>query len=212
MTGWEVHGQELNNCNCDAGCPCQFMSPPTYGTCEFVAAFRFESGHFGDVDLGGTVAAMLVQFPGPVHEGNGTLRIIIDENASLAQRNALGQIMTGAHTDEMATMFWVLSAMSPNKPEPLYRPIDLKIDMENRRGHCVIPDIVETQVAPIRNPVTGQPHRARIDIPHGFEFRIAEIATGSTKTRGDIGMAAIKDKHAYITDIHMSNKGVLDAS
>jgi hypothetical protein len=212
MTSWELHGQELNNCNCDSGCPCQFMSPPTYGSCEFIAAFRFDSGHFGDVDLGGTVAAMLVQFPGPIHEGNGTLQIVIDEGVSEAQRDALQSIMTGKETKELATVFWVLSAMSPHKLQTLYRPIDLEMDMEKRIGRCVIPGLFETKVEPLRNPVTGDPHRARIDLPDGFEFRIAEIAMGTTKPGGDTGMSGIKDKHAYITEIHMSNEGVLDAA
>ena len=71
--------------------------------------------------------------------------------------------MTGQDTEEMATMWWVFAAMAPNRLETLYKPIDLKIDVEARKGHIVIPDVFELMAEPIRNPVTGAEHRARID-------------------------------------------------
>ena len=40
MTPWELHGRELGNCNCAPGCPCQFMSLPTYGHCEAAAGLN----------------------------------------------------------------------------------------------------------------------------------------------------------------------------
>ncbi|PRY22571.1 hypothetical protein CLV78_106111 [Aliiruegeria haliotis] len=212
MTPWEIHGQELANCNCDGGCPCQFMSLPTQGNCQAAAAFRFDSGRHGDVDLGGTKAAMVLSWPGPIHEGDGTMQIIIDESASEAQRDALYRIMTGEDTNDMATMWWVFAAMSPNKLKTLYRPIDLQIDMEGRTGKCVVPGVFETEAEPLRNPVTGDPHRARINLPHGFEYRVAEIAKGSTRTSGAISLSQVRDSHVHIVDIHLSNAGVLEAA
>ena len=85
MTPWEIHGYELANCNCDTGCPCQFMSLPTKGTCEAAVAFIIEKGHYGDVDLSGTKLAQVFKWPGAVHEGNGTMQTIIDESATPAQ-------------------------------------------------------------------------------------------------------------------------------
>ncbi|WP_108257898.1 DUF1326 domain-containing protein [Mangrovicoccus ximenensis] len=212
MVEWEVHGQELANCNCDSGCPCQFMSLPTKGHCEAIAAFRFDSGHYGDVDLGGTVAAMVVQWPGPIHDGNGTMQIIVDEGASPEQRDAIASIMTGGDTAEMATMWWVFSAMAPNKLETLSRPISLEIDMEGRTGRCSVPGVFETSAGPILNPVSGEPHRARINLPQGFEFRVAEIARGTTRTSGAIALDGVTDSHVHIVDIHLSGGGVLDAA
>ncbi len=212
MTNWELHGQELANCNCDAGCPCQFMSMPTKGKCEAVAAFTFDSGFYGDVDLAGTRSAMVVQWPGAIHQGNGTMQIIIDEKATPKQREALQKIMTGEDTDEMATMWWVFSAMSPNKLETLYKPVEVKIDKEARKGHIRVPGVFETEAKPLTNPVTGAEHRARINLPHGFEYRIAEMAKGSTVTKGAIKLSNNKDSHVHIVDIHLSHKGVLEAA
>ena len=202
MTSWEVHGFELANCNCATGCPCQFMALPTKGNCEAVAAFQLNSGHFGDVDLGGTKAAFVVHWPGPIHEGGGTMQIIVDEGASPAQRDAIYKIMTGEDTDDMATMWWVFSAMSPNKLETLFKPIEFEMDMETRKGSIRVPGVFETEAGPITNPVSGEAHRARINLPHGFEFRVAEMAKGSTKTSGAIELAGNKDSHVHMVEIH----------
>src|ERR1700688_1981588 len=120
---WRVKATELANCNCIYACPCQFNALPTNGNCHGSLGFEIEEGHFGAVRLDGLRAVVLVNFPGPVHEGNGTMQVIIDERADAAQRDALLKIVTGQETDDMATMWWVYSAMAPHKLEPLYRPI-----------------------------------------------------------------------------------------
>ena len=212
MTSWELHGRELANCNCATGCPCQFMALPTRGNCEAVATFEFDSGHYGDVDLSGTKSALVVHWPGPIHEGNGTMQIIIDEGASPEQRDALYKIMTGEDTEDMATMFWVFSAMSPTKLETLYKKIDLKMDMETRKGRASVPGVFETEATPLTNPVTGAEHRARINLPHGFEYRVAEMAKGTSKTHGEIHLANNQDSHVHMVEIHLSDHGVLEAA
>ena len=37
------------------------------------------------------------------------------------------------------------------------------------------PFIGETNIEPIKNPVTGEEHRARIVLPDGFEYKEAEM-------------------------------------
>lgn len=212
MTPWVLHGRELANCNCATGCPCQFMALPTKGNCEAIGAFAFDSGHYGDVDLGGTKAAMVFHWPGPIHEGNGTMQLIIDEAASPSQRDALQKIMTGEDTEEMATMWWVFSAMSPNKLETLYRPIAFEMDMETRRGTASVPGVFETEASPITNPVSGEEHRAQLHLPNGFEFRVAEMAKATTTTSGAIELADNRDTHAHMVEIHLSHSGIVDAA
>ena len=109
----------------------------------------------------------------------------------------------------MATMWWVYSAMSPNKPEPLFKPIEFDVDVESRRGSFRVPGVVETTGEPIRNPVTGAEHRARIDLPHGFEYRIAEMGSASTKATGAVKLD-LKNSYAQFAHLHLSNKGVVD--
>ena len=212
MTPWELHGFELANCNCDTGCPCQFMSLPTKGTCEAAVAFIIEKGHYGDVDLSGTKVAQVFKWPGAVHEGNGTIQTIIDEAATVEQRAALETIVTGGDTEDMATFWWVYSAMSPNKLETLYKPIDVEMDFEARTGAARVPDVFQAKWEPLTNPVTGAEHRARINLPHGFEYRVAEIAKATTTTSGAISLTGNDGSHAHFCEIHMNNSGVLEAA
>jgi hypothetical protein len=208
---WMIDGREFANCNCSYACPCQFNALPTRGWCEAAGGFQIEAGHFGDVKLDGLRAVGLYQWPGPVHEGNGKMQLIVDERADARQRNALVSIMNGEETREMATMWAVFSAMCPTKFPPLFKPIELRIDVESRRGQLVVPGIVEASGEPIRNPVTGAEHRVRIDLPNGFEFRLAEIGSGRTKATGTIELD-LEDSYAQFAELHLSGEGVVERS
>ena len=206
---WVIKGREFANCNCSYGCPCQFNALPTHGWCEAAGGFQIETGHFGDVKLDGLRAVGLYQWPGPVHAGNGKMQLIIDERADARQRKALVSILTGEETREMATMWWVFSAMCPTKFEPLFKPIELEIDVASRRGQLVVPGIIEASGEPTRNPVTGAEHRVRIDLPDGFEYRLAEIGSGRTKATGTIELE-LKDTYAQFAELHLSDQGIVD--
>jgi len=207
---WRMKATELANCNCAYGCPCQFNALPTHGDCRAAVGYAIEDGNFGSAQLGGLRAVVLLSWPGAIHEGNGTMQLIIDERADAGQRDALQKILTGQETDEMATIFWVLGAMCPNKLEPLFRPIDIEIDVDARQGHFRVPGIVETVGEPIRNPVTGAEHRARIDLPDGFEYRIAEMGSGTTRATGAIPLPGLENTYGQFAHLHLSNKGVVD--
>jgi hypothetical protein len=132
MTPWEIDALEIANCNCAIGCPCQFDSLPTYGNCEAAVGFIIRTGHHGDVKLDGVKAAAVAHWPGPIHEGNGSIQLIVDSSASLEQCRAIETIFSGGDTEDMATVFWVFDKMAPNKLETLTKPIDLAVDMDAR--------------------------------------------------------------------------------
>lgn len=208
MIEWEIKGREFANCNCAYGCPCQFNALPTYSNCEAAVAFQFDEGHFGDVDLAGLRAAGVYAWPGAVHQGNGRMQLIVDESASGAQRDALLKIMRGEETEPMTTMWSVYTTMCATILDPLFKPIELDIDVENRTGRINVPGVFESTGEPIRNPVTGNIHRARIDLPHGFEYAVAEIGSACTKATGDIKLD-LKDSYAQFAELHLSNTGVV---
>jgi hypothetical protein len=70
--------------------------------------------------------------------------------------------------------------------EPIFAPIEFEIDIEKRRAKVTIPGVLESTGRPIVSPATGEYHRARIDIPNGSEFELAEIASASTRASGTI--------------------------
>lgn len=211
MTEWNIEGEELANCNCNYGCPCQFGVLPTTGNCEAVVVYDIKRGRYGDTKLDGLRAAGVYYWPGPIHEGQGEMQLIIDERADADQRAALEAIMNGGDTEEMATMWFVYSAMSPNKHETLYVPIDLEWNLEKRTGTAKAGDVFEVEVGPIPNIVTGEPHRISIQLPHGFEFRHAEMASGTTKTKGGDINLTFDATHAHLAKLHLSGQGVVEA-
>ncbi len=208
---WSIKGEEFSNCNCSYGCPCQFNALPTHGFCCAVCGYEIEQGHFGDVKLDGLRSAGIYKWPGPVHKGNGTMQLIVDEKADARQRDALLKILTGQETKEMATVWWVFSAMSPHKLEPIFAPIDFEVDVDARRARLVVPGIIESVGEPIRNPVTGLEHRVRIDLPSGFEYRLAEIGSGRSTTGGQIKLELV-DTYGQFARIHLSNEGIVDGA
>ena len=203
---WEIKGTEFANCNCIYACPCQFNALPDKGFCEAVAGYDIEQGHFGDVRLDGLRAAAVYHWPGAVHQGNGVMQLIIDERADADQRDALVKILSGEETEDMATVWWVFSTMSPTKHPPVFQPITIEVDVDARRARLDVPGLVASTGEPIRNPVTGAEHRVRIDFPQSFEFRLAEIGSGTSKTSGPIALD-LKDTYGQFAHIHLSHKG-----
>ncbi len=210
MTPWEIDALELANCNCAFGCPCQFNSLPTDGTCEAAVGFVVKKGHYGGVNLDGVKFGLTAKWPAAIHMGNGTIQLIVDSGASPEQHAAVESIATGGDTEDMATMFWVFNKMAPNRLETLSKPITMDIDLERRTGHVAILGVFDLKAEPIRNPVTGAEHRARINLPHGFEYRQAEMASGTTTTTGAISLKKNNGSHAHMCRIYMTGKGVID--
>ena len=206
---WEIKAREFANCNCSYGCPCQFNALPTQGYCEAVGGFYIEEGHFGDTRLDGLRAVFLGSWPGPIHEGNGRTQLIIDDRANAAQREALIKIMSGEETEPFKTMFHVFAAMAPTKYEPIFTPIQFEVDVDARKAKLVVEGVVESKGEPIRNPVTGAEHRVRIDLLDGFEYKLAEIGSGTSKTQGQIQLN-LSASYGQFANIHLSTHGIVD--
>lgn len=208
MTTWEIHGREFVNCNCAYGCPCQFNALPTDGTCRGVGALAIDRGHHDKVDLSGLKAIWMLDWPGPIHEGNGTVQLIVDERASEAQRSALIRILSGEDTEPGATVFQVFAATFTTVHDPEFLPIDFEVDVDERTARLIVPGLIEGAGEPIRNPVTGETHRARIDLPHGFEYSLAEMGRGTSRVKGRVPMD-LEDSYGQFAQIRLSNTGIV---
>lgn len=205
---WRIKGSEFINCNCAYGCPCQFNALPTHGDCHAYGAMRIDEGHFGDTTLDGLCYVMTLSWPGAIHEGNGTCQAIIDERADEKQREALVKIVHGEETEPGATHFQVFSTTMNTVHDPIFKPIELSVDLEERTASLAISEILNATVEPIRNPVTGDKHRARIDLPHGFEYAQCEVASGTTMATGKIKLD-LSSTHSHVAMLHLTQNGVV---
>lgn len=208
MTSWEIKGREIVNCTCSYGCNCQFSGLPDKGHCHAASGIQIESGFHGETRLDGLRVAAIFKWPGAIHEGNGELIAFVDEAADAAQRESLLRIMTGQDTDPFATMFAVYTSTISNMHDPVFTKIDLEVDVDARRGRIHIKDYIETTGVPLRNAVSGEENRAQIVLPNGFEYAVAEIASGSTSTRGPVQIE-MQDSWGMFCQLHLNQHGVV---
>lgn len=205
---WKLQGREFIHCNCAYGCPCQFNALPTHGNCHAIGAIEIETGFHGDTRLDGLRVAMIVAWPGPIHEGRGQCVPIVDVQATPEQRNALLRIMSGQDTEPGATFFNVFATTYDTVHEPVFSRIEFEIDIDGRTARINVPGWIDARGEPIRNPVTGEEHHARITLPQGFEYDVCELGRGWAETKGPIRLA-IADRHAHFARLHMTDTGVV---
>jgi hypothetical protein len=151
---------------------------------------------------------MALKWPGPIHEGKGNCQLVVDAKATPEQRDALLKILSGQDTDPGATIFAVFASTYEKVFDPIFASIQFQVDVEARRGRISVGQTLEIQGDPIRNPITGDEHRARIDLPNGFEYEIAEIGSGTSRSRGNV-VVDLKESYAQFAHIHMNNHGLI---
>lgn len=205
---WQIHGTQVSNCNCSTGCPCQFNALPTHGDCRAFMFMQIEHGHFGDVKLDGLRWGGLFAWPGPIHLGNGTAMVVIDERADAAQRAAIEAIAQGRETEPGTLITQVFSTTLSSGHPTVYSDIELRIDRASGTASLRVPGLLRGDVEPIRNPITGQPHRATVSLPTGFEYTEAEFLAGSASADGPIELK-FSGTHAHIAPVAWSTHGLI---
>jgi hypothetical protein len=173
-----------------------------------VVGIQIDTGHHGKTKLDGLKAAGIFKWPGAVHEGNGEATVIVDERADAAQREALIRILSGQDTEPGATHFNVYASTLVKVHEPIFSKIDFEVDIDGRRARLVVPSMIETRGEPILNPVTGNEHRVRIDMVGGFEYKLAEIGRGWSKTSGPMAYE-LADSYGQFCHLHLSQSGIV---
>lgn len=67
--------------------------------------------------------------------------------------------------------------------------------------------MLEADVEPIKNPVTGAPHRMQVVMPEGFEHRLGEIASSNIQSTGAIKFST-KCTHSTLAHVVQTPQGV----
>ena len=203
---WRLDGEWIKNCTCAYGCPCDFNARPTHGECKGLLGMRITKGHVGNTRLDGLSFFVTVHFPGPLHEGNGQAQPIIDERATPEQREALFSIMSGQNSGE-GTLFHIFSLIVTKMHDPIFAPVEFQFDKKARTARLVIPGVLETEVQPIKNPVTGADHRIQVVMPEGFEHIEGEIASANIRSSGAIRFET-KGTHSTLAHVVQTPEGV----
>lgn len=210
MTYWKLRGREFANCSCEYGCNCQFGGLPDKGGCQAVFALAIDDGFHGETDISGLNIAGVFRWPGPIHEGKGECAAFVDERADEAQRNSLLTIMTGGDTDPFATVFAVFASTIEKMHEPAFVPVEFEVDVEGRKGRLRVPGHVEMDGEPIRSPADGHEVRAQIRLVGGFEYEVAEVGSGTSRS---IAPMTLEHSATYgqFAHLHLDSHGIVKA-
>lgn len=167
---WQLRGTVLVACNCDYGCPCNFNASPTQGKCEGQWTWHVDAGSYGGVSLDGLNFTVAVDWPGAIHEGNGTALILVDERADKQQREAIGNLVGG----DVGGPWGILSWTWPTVHGPM--PVPYDVDVAGLASRVRAGEQLVVEMEPIRNPVTGAEVHPGAVLPEGLVFK-----------RGDFG-------------------------
>jgi hypothetical protein len=115
---WMLKGHMTENCSCNMFCPCWFgvqeYMVMDQGWCAGSLTFEIGEGHSDGVDLSGTTAAVLVDWPGPtLFDGNGTGRVFVDEGATDEQARELAAIFQGEKGGTIEVLGGLISTWLP---------------------------------------------------------------------------------------------------
>jgi hypothetical protein len=93
---------------------------------------------------------------------------------------ALRNITSGK---EGCTFFEIFASVVSTRLDTVYVPIELSSDRDKRVAHVKVPGLGGFRVEPIKNPITGEEHRALIKLPEGSSTKRRRWGTVSRITQ-----------------------------
>ena len=199
---WWARGLLFESCNCQVVCPghVHFSQNCTHERCIGYWALRFDEGRYGDTRLDGVRAVVAFECPQLMIAGDWTEVLLIDEEASPDQREAVEAILRGEAGGPWQVLARFVSEWLPTHFVPI------EIEDEGKVKRVRVGRLLDASVEDIRGwdrdlPVTfqnmfnqihaptqtiarGQTHghiggiRLRNDGTHGlhsrFEWRVGE--------------------------------------
>jgi hypothetical protein len=146
---WKIKGEVVLSCNCEVFCPCVISlgrGRPSHGACHTWWGLNIHKGHAGGEKLDGLKAAVLMDIPGPLAEGQWSVALYLDERASPAAADALSQILSGQAGGSTS---W-FSIMTSNFLGT--RKVPISFESEGKGWKLKIPKIIDGHVEPIEGP------------------------------------------------------------
>ena len=112
--GFQLDGRYYENCSCDAICPCTWSNlarEATRDDCRATLVFHVDRGTVDDVDVSGRTVVIAIQSPKMMVDGNWRIGLIVDEDASDEQLDALAKVFSGELGGPMAGLAPLIGEM-----------------------------------------------------------------------------------------------------
>jgi hypothetical protein len=113
LTPWQIEGDYLESCNCEAICPCRMIGGApggrsTYGECFGLLSWHVADGSAGAVDLGDLNVALACRYHDDEPGSPWSIVLYVDETGDATQRAALEAIFLGrAGGERILRLPWV---------------------------------------------------------------------------------------------------------
>jgi hypothetical protein len=154
-TSWQLSGEYCETCSCDFLCPClpsNLTARPTQGDCYFLFGFDVTEGRYGTVTLDGLKFAVVGHTPGVMVEGNWSVGLIVDEQASAEQVEALTAIASGQAGGPMSALGPLIGKFLGVERKPI------QFTKDGMRRSVSIPGVLEQELAGVESPTKpGEP-------------------------------------------------------
>ncbi len=169
MAKWTIEGQYMETCNCTYLCPCitsNLAATPSEGDCKAAIAMRIDKGEKDGVKLDGLKFIVLLHSPGPMIDGNMKVGLIIDDEASEAQTDAIAAIASGAEGGPMANLAPLVGEIAGIEKRPISFTAD-GLNFAVKAGELIDQAIagvasMDDPTVPIHIDNTGHPANARL--------------------------------------------------
>ncbi len=174
-TTWRLRGKGYEFCNCQPGCTCNFSGFPTSpdGSCKAAVANHIVEGRCGDVELSDIKVLGILDWPGPIHEGNGKAIFVVPPAVTEEQLGCMAQIFTG----QLGGLPW--SILGTTFEVAGVVRAEVEIDDDGINSGFRAEGVGEAKGTSFKNPVTGEPHAVTIDLGTGFIWKRGDCGQGS---------------------------------
>ena len=143
---WNIAGEYFESCNCDLICACLVQADTPRDRCDAALAFHIDNGTYGQTNLDGLSAVLVVSFPGPgkMRNGNWTAAVYVDEKGTKEQQEALGNIFSGKAGGTPGALFTGLVSKFLGVKAT---PISFQINGNDRK--LSIPNILDIDISAV---------------------------------------------------------------
>lgn len=188
---WSLKGTHFESCNCEAVCPCIFLSPPSQGECTALVGWHIEQGEDEGVSLNGLNVALAVHSAGHMATTKWTVAVYIDERASEEQNASLLKIFGGqggGHPARLAQNIGEIAGV---------RSVPIEFSANGGVHSLKIPGIADVEIEPIAGQtdeavtVSGHP----LAIAPGFAVTVSRSKRFSYSDHGQSWSLTDKTGH-----------------
>lgn len=180
---WHLKGSYAETCSCELMCPCNlsFDHGATYDYCRATLVFNIRSGEIEGTDVSGLKAAVIIDTPKVMTDGNWRVGMFVDDAASDEQTERLGAVLGGQLGGPMAGIGPLVGEMLGVERAPI-EIVDDGLRHSVRIGEAIdfeIEDIVPFGIE------TGEPVRlVGMFHPVASEFNAAEATRSKISAFG----------------------------